>query len=347
MSIVTSLVGVLVCLLGQIAIAAAYLIKRWVAKSRRPTYVRQLDDDSGVSADGESAPHLEKIGAGYDDDDGASDDEYVRSLSGKLARVGRQFAHRLRQPIWWLSVALLLGGETLNFVSYIFLPAFVVAMLNGLNVLLCVIGGVFMLRERVSWHIVVGSALAVVGMAMIMTLEVLNITETIERFGDMTDRLAQPVVIAFLCATSLALFSFLASAVVTVLAVEAPLRRGLVYMVLAAYALSAAWSVLNTKSVGLMLVSPVEVGFYAVIVVPWWLVGVFGQLGLVNWMFHERSVSWMTPLMYSNYATVAVLTSQVVFGELDAFTEWWQIAVACVAFVAVITGVGLVASRKN
>ena len=257
-----------------------------------------------------------------------------------------QFARRLRDWRWWIAVMLLLGGETMNFVSYIFIPAFVVALLNGLNVVLGVVGGVVVLKERGSWRIFLGTALAIVGMATILALEALDATATITRYTDLVAALHTPSALTFLAAASCVVAS---GTVCAVLLRTFPLehRQYIVWLVLAAYAASASWSVLNTKAVGLMLTSSVPFNAYTLLVVPWWLFGVFGQLLLINWMFAERTVSQMAPLMYATYASIAIATSQLVFGELEGFTVAWHLVLAIVAYLLVIVGVGFVASRKQ
>ena len=325
------IMGVFICIVGQAAIAAAYLLKRWIAV-RHAGFRRYA-----LGSDGEN-----------DDDDDHIEDgtEYVQSCGATMRGALIQFARRLRDWRWWVAVVLLLGGETMNFVSYIFIPAFVVALLNGLNVILGVVGGVVLLKERGSWRIFLGTALAIGGMAVVLVLEALDTTATITRYTDLVAALQTPGALAFLVVAS----CVVASGTVCAMVLRTfPLehRLHIVWLVLAAYAASASWSVLNTKAVGLMLTSPVPFNAYTLLVVPWWLAGVFGQLLLINWMFAERTVSQMAPLMYATYASVAIATSQLVFGELEGFTVAWHLALAAVAYVLVVVGVGLVASRKH
>lgn len=253
---------------------------------------------------------------------------------------------RVRSWWWWLSVLLLLGGETLNFAAYLWLPASAVAVLNGLNVVVGVLGGALLLREQFDWRLGVGATLALGGMAGVLVLEALDATRTLTSFDAVARRLQQPWPVAYLCLIGLAVASGMVFAAAQQLRLQAQFRRSVVWTVLVVYAATAAWSVTNTKAVGLMLTTGVhEVTAYAVLVVPWWLSVVAFQLWLIDWAYAEGEVGTLAPLMYSSYATVALITAQVIFQELQSLRAAWHLAVALVCFALAVGGVALVATR--
>lgn len=85
----------------------------------------------------------------------------------ELIEKGKQVPY-LKRPMWWLGMALMLGGEVGNFLAYGFAPASLVAPLGTVALVSNCIIAPFVLKEKFRVQDLIGIALAVGGAVLVV-----------------------------------------------------------------------------------------------------------------------------------------------------------------------------------
>ncbi|KAI8368264.1 magnesium transporter [Radiomyces spectabilis] len=78
-------------------------------------------------------------------------------------------SHRyLKNPIWWIGLTTMVGGELLNFIGYTFAPAILITPLGALSVIVGAILASIFLKERMGPTGIIGCVLSLIGAVIIV-----------------------------------------------------------------------------------------------------------------------------------------------------------------------------------
>ena len=73
----------------------------------------------------------------------------------------------LKSPMWWTGMTIMILGEVLNFVAYMFADAVLVTPMGALSVVVCAILSAIFLHEHLTLFGKVGCFLCIVGLSLI------------------------------------------------------------------------------------------------------------------------------------------------------------------------------------
>lgn len=89
------------------------------------------------------------------------------SAQRKYATVAGESHAYLKSPLWWTGMIIMIVGEVLNFVAYMFADAVLVTPMGALSVVICAVLSSIFLKERLTVFGKIGCFLCVVGSVII------------------------------------------------------------------------------------------------------------------------------------------------------------------------------------
>ncbi|KAH9491712.1 NIPA-like protein 2, partial [Bulinus truncatus] len=223
--------------------------------------------------------------------------------------------HYIKEPLWWLGLALMGFGELFNFTAYGFAPASVVAPLGTTTVVANLFLAALFLKEKIRPENLFGCALAIIGAFLLVTFS--NATEKVMGSYEILRSLSQPIFIAYVCVEVIILVGLL------ILLYYKKVEHVLIYLLISS--ITASFTVISAKAVsGMIQLS--AVGFsqwtkpvlYAMLAVL--ILTALIQIKFVNMAMKNHDATIVVPVNFVIFTISAILAGIIFYKEFYGMT---------------------------
>ena len=246
----------------------------------------------------------------------------------------------LRQPMWWLGLLLMAGGEAANFAAYAFAPPMLVTPMGAISIVVSAVLAHSHLNERLNAFGVAGCVLSVVGSSTI----VLHAPEEREvaSIREMWALAAQPGFVVYALA---------ALSAVAWLCWEVAPKHGnsniLVY--LAICSIMGSLSVMSVKALAvafrLTFAGESQLGDPATLACVFVVAAcVTAQMNYLNKALDVFNTAIVSPIYYVMFTSLTVLASIILLRPEQAASE---LATQACGFVTIVCGVYILTVTKD
>ncbi|XP_052796456.1 magnesium transporter NIPA2-like [Mya arenaria] len=258
------------------------------------------------------------------------------------ARAGDGGFGYLKEWLWWAGMIIMILGEIMNFMAYLFAPATLVTPLGALSVICSALMSSYFLNEKLNLLGKVGCLLCLLGSTLIVVHSPEE--QEIQTMESLKDRILEPgIIILSLCLIAIALVSMF------VLAPKWGQKNVLVYV--SVCSTLGSFTVMGAKGFGVAI----KETFYgrnefdnfltyvmAAIVIGCSLI----ELVYLNKSLDTFNTAIVTPTYYVLFTSCAVMFSLVMFKEFGRMTLE-DIIGALIGFMVIISGIFLLNAFKN
>lgn len=260
--------------------------------------------------------------------------------SGVRAGVGGY--SYLQEPLWWIGMITMIGGEVANFAAYAFAPAILVTPLGALSIIISAVLAHIILKEKLHIFGVVGCLLCVVGSTTIV-------------LHAPAEREIESVIEVWNLATEPG-FLFYAALVMTVVFVLIfhfiPLYGQTHIMVyIGVCSLVGSLSVMSVKALGIALKLTLS-GMNQLIYPQTWIFTlivaacVVTQMNYLNKALDTFNTAVVSPIYYVMFTSLTILASVIMFKDWDRQNPT-QIVTEMCGFVTILSGTFLLHKTKD
>lgn len=257
-------------------------------------------------------------------------------------RAGDGGFHYLKQWLWWAGMIIMIVGEILNFLAYLFAPATLVTPLGALSVIASAMMASYFLKEKLNLLGKMGCMLCLLGSTLIVVHA--PVEQEIQTMEELLDRILEPgIIILSVALIAIALVS------IFFLAPKYGSKNVLVYVTVCSTL--GSFTVMGAKGFGVAIKETVNgrnefknflTYVMAAIVIGCSLI----ELVYLNKSLDTFNTAIVTPTYYVLFTSCAVMFSLVMFKEFGAMSLE-DIIGAIIGFMVICCGIFLLNAFKN
>lgn len=248
----------------------------------------------------------------------------------------------LYEPLWWVGMITMLGGEIANFAAYAFAPAILVTPLGALSIIISAVLAHIILKEKLHIFGVLGCALCVVGSTTI----VLHAPQEreIESVKEVWDLATEPGFLLYAAVVLTAVFLLIFHYVPQYGQTHILCYIGICSLV-------GSLSVMSVKALGIALKLTLS-GMNQLIYPQTWaftlvvLTCIITQLNYLNKALDTFNTAIVSPIYYVMFTSFTILASVIMFKDWDRQNPT-QIVTEMCGFVTILSGTFLLHKTKD
>ncbi|XP_060591787.1 magnesium transporter NIPA3-like [Ruditapes philippinarum] len=264
------------------------------------------------------------------------------NASQKGSRAGDGGFAYLKQFLWWMGMILMIVGEIMNFLAYLFAPATLVTPLGALSVITSAMMASYFLKEKLNLLGKLGCMLCVLGSTLIVVHS--PVEQEIQTMEDLLDRLLEPgIIILSVALIAIALVS------VIFLAPKYGQKNVLVYVTVCSTL--GSFTVMGAKGFGVAIKETINGRNEFTNFLTYVMAGIVIACSLVELVYLNKSLDTfntaiVTPTYYVLFTSCAVMFSLVMFKEFGTMSTE-DIIGAIIGFMVICCGIFLLNAFKN
>ncbi|KAH7861228.1 hypothetical protein Vadar_023363 [Vaccinium darrowii] len=248
----------------------------------------------------------------------------------------------LRQPLWWIGMITMIGGELANFIAYIYAPAVLVTPLGALSIIVSAVLAHFLLKEKLRRMGILGCVLCVVGSTVIVLHAPSE--HTIDSVEEIWELAIQP---AFLLYTA----SAVAVVLVLVLYCEPRFGQTNIMVYVGICSVIGSLTVMSIKAIGIAIKLTLE-GSSQVASFQTWIFAmvavtcIITQLNYLNKALDNFNTAVVSPIYYALFTSLTILASAIMFKDWSGQSASNIASVLC-GFITVLSGTMVLHSTRE
>ncbi|KAJ1696947.1 hypothetical protein LUZ63_005459 [Rhynchospora breviuscula] len=248
----------------------------------------------------------------------------------------------LYQPLWWLGMITMIGGEIANFAAYAFAPAVLVTPLGAMSIIVSAVLAHFILSEKLHIFGVVGCILCVVGSTGIVMHAPKE--RDIHSVKEIWHLAFEPGFIVYACIVLVFVL-----VLILYFAPRGGRKQMLVYIGICS--LMGSITVMCVKAVAIALKLSLsgnnqfkygQTWFFVIVVIACCLV----QLNYLNKALDKFNTAVVSPVYYVMFTIFTIVASMIMFKEWDS-QSISDIVTALCGFVTILCGTFILHKTKD
>ncbi|CAG2213199.1 NIPA [Mytilus edulis] len=248
----------------------------------------------------------------------------------------------LKEWLWWVGMSLMIFGEILNFLAYIFAPATLVTPLGALSVIVTAVMSSIFLKERLNIIGKVSCGLCVIG-STVMVVHSPQETQ-VHSMDEMLEKVQEPIFIVY-CLTLLGV----ALVFIIILAPKYGGKYVLVYQAICG--ILGSFTVMGSKGTGIAISQTVKgdqqfTNWFTYVNLAIVIACILVELNFLNRSLAKFNTAVVIPINYVLFTSFVVSLSAVLFKDFF-YMNWKDIVSFFLGFIIVVGGIFLLNSFKD